>query len=193
MTGERLDALARRLVGERSRRTIARTLGGILGAGVIRAPAALAGRDRTTDPSAEACVPGRGACSRGDRCCDGRCRGGRCRCLRHGQSCDRDDDCCTGICDQYENTCADLRFGCNPNRAGQCKGGECCGSAPTPTTAGRCVYQNSTPGRFQGCAQQCGDCALSENCCPPARCLAGDCCCPSGETCGSGVPVCASL
>jgi hypothetical protein len=127
MDAQRFEEPVRLLdAGRRRRRAALRLLaGGSLGAALARLG---------LGEAAAGCKKVGARCERGDRCCVGRCKDGRCRCRPNQERCGR--ECCTAdqVCrdDPFTGvkTCEACRTGTVP-----C-GGDCCG--PEQCVGGRC-------------------------------------------------------
>ena len=142
----RFDALARSLSEARSRRGIARVLGGLAAGGMLgvwRAEVAIAGAR-----------PGGAPCSKGTQCQTGKClRNETCSCdLAQGITCRSDQNPCTrevcsdrGVCKYPPNrnkngtTCDTGRVCCDGDCLECCTADDCPATQPVCTTASTCA------------------------------------------------------
>jgi hypothetical protein len=119
------------------------------------------------------CVPGRGTCSRGQRCCENvPCTKGTC-CSPTGGSCETADNCC----DPFAETCEGGRC-CVPGRGTCKKAKDCC--EDVECTDGSC------------CSPAGGSCQTADNCCDPFAhtCEDGKCCVPEEGECKKSTECC---
>ena len=104
--------------------------------------------------------------------------------------CTADAQCCTGICDSYFDQCKAVRFGCDPNVAGQCPNqGICCEASSAP---GEFVCNSNPLTNPRGCGTACD---AIRNCTNgtgngAAECRNGVCCCSDAEPCSTDHPPC---
>lgn len=181
MDDRRFDQWTQALIAIDSRRTVAKMLtGGTLGVLLMHSGGEQAGAK---------CVALGRSCDRrkkkDKRCCEGRCKGRRCRCGRgrprcgkrccaQGQIC-ADGHCVTGQgdCPAGADTCAGDRFACN----GSCN----------------CIQRFAGGTRCGGFAGACGACSRDDDCAelgPGAFCAESSA--PECTPCEPGVGRCAT-
>lgn len=182
MDDQRFDALVRSVAGAPSRRRLLGALVGGLAATVLPRVG--------SEAEAARCLALGKRCERGDDCCAGRCRGGRCRCSttqkRCGAICIPDAACCKDgrrvEPEPIATTCQREGCGEQVNNCGQpvtcpCQVGQVC------TAEGTCCTPapDATTCQGQGCraTNNCGQLV--------------ECGCPTGQTClDDNITCCAS-
>jgi hypothetical protein len=133
MDADRFDTLARSLTTPRSRRSLARLLGGLGLGGVLSA--------RTAQEAAAALRIGGTGCSTGGQCKTGQCVGDRCSCSRKFPNCKQPTNPCKeATCNFSTKRCVITTKGdgtsCPTNRT--CCSGTCVNIGTNPAHCGRC-------------------------------------------------------
>lgn len=190
MDGSRFDTLSRVVTATRSRRQLARLLGGL----VLSGPLALLEVDETTakrkkgkkrkkrpaappaqPPSAVACTPNCPANSCGANGCGGTC------------SCGTGLSCCAGACVDLAND-TDNCGSCGRSCAGGCVHGVCACPGPDPGLCPPC--SPSCRGRFEDdTSPVCGE-ETTKRCHSDGECDLGSACLATGANFGVCSQVC---
>jgi hypothetical protein len=182
MENHKFDALSKSLAATSSRRATGRALIGLVMGGTLAPRLGLASAEARRRGKKKRKKCRNGNCGAGRYCEKGKCQA----CKPLETPCTADVQCCSGICDSYNNQCAEVRFGCDPSKPGQCaNNGICCDFGDD----GQFLCADDPTTNQKACGTSCADYVNCFNEGDDARCQNSKCCC-AGPNCSTSLPDC---